>query len=77
METRFNVFEILQIAERVEHNGAKFYLKTAELLDDPEVWLPGKPGTRRFLHRGENALPKRPASSGLSILTIMSCQILT
>ncbi len=37
METRFNVFEILQIAERVEHNGAKFYLKTAELLDDPEV----------------------------------------
>lgn len=36
METRFNVFEILQIAEKVEHNGAKFYLKTAELFDDPE-----------------------------------------
>ena len=37
METKFNVFEILQIAEKIEHNGAKFYLKTAELFDDPEV----------------------------------------
>ena len=37
METIFNVFEILQIAERIEHNGAKFYLKTAEGFDDPEV----------------------------------------
>jgi len=36
METKFNVFEIFQIAERIEHNGAKFYLKTAELFDDPE-----------------------------------------
>ncbi|MEA3225652.1 MAG: ferritin family protein [Planctomycetota bacterium] len=37
METIFNVFEILQIAERIERNGAKFYLRTAELFDDPEV----------------------------------------
>jgi len=37
METKFNVFEILQIAEKIERNGAKFYLNTAELLDDPEV----------------------------------------
>ena len=37
METKFNVFEILQIAEKIEHNGAKFYLKTAELFDDMEV----------------------------------------
>lgn len=37
METIFNVFEILQIAEKIEHNGTKFYLKTAELFDDPEV----------------------------------------
>jgi len=37
METKFNVFEILQIAEKIEHNGAKFYLKTAELFDDPEL----------------------------------------
>jgi len=37
METKFNVFEILQIAEKIEHNGAKFYLKTAELFDDQEL----------------------------------------
>jgi rubrerythrin len=37
METRFSVFEVLQIAEQVEHKGAKFYLKTAELFDDPEL----------------------------------------
>jgi len=35
METRFNVFEILQIAEQVEHKGARFYLETAELFSDP------------------------------------------
>jgi len=37
METKFNVFEVLQIAEKIEHNGAKFYLQTAELFDDPDV----------------------------------------
>jgi len=37
METKFNVFEILQIAEKIDHNGAKYYLKTAELFDDPEL----------------------------------------
>jgi rubrerythrin len=37
METKFNVFEILQIAEKIEHNGAKFYLKTAELFNDAEI----------------------------------------
>ncbi|MBN2180723.1 MAG: ferritin family protein [Sedimentisphaerales bacterium] len=36
METRFNVFEILQIAEKIEHNGAKFYLRAADFFDDPE-----------------------------------------
>ncbi len=36
METKFNVFEVLQIAEKIEHDGAKFYLKTADLFDDPE-----------------------------------------
>ena len=36
METKFNVFEVLQIAEKIEHNGAKFYLQTAELFDDPD-----------------------------------------
>ena len=37
METKFNVFEVLQIAEKIDHNGAKFYLKTAEMFDDPEL----------------------------------------
>ena len=34
METRFNVFEILQIAEQVEHKSAAFYLKAAERFAD-------------------------------------------
>ena len=33
MEKKFSVFEILEIAERVEHNAARFYLKAAELYD--------------------------------------------
>jgi rubrerythrin len=37
METKFNVFEVLQIAETIEHNGAKFYLHAAELFDDPDI----------------------------------------
>jgi rubrerythrin len=37
METKFNVFEILEIAEQIEHKGAMFYLKTAELFEDPEI----------------------------------------
>ena len=37
METKFNVFEILEIAEKIDHNGAIFYLKTAELFEDPEL----------------------------------------
>jgi rubrerythrin len=37
METKFNIFEVLQIAERIEHNGAKFYIKTAEYLGDSEL----------------------------------------
>ena len=36
METKFNVFEVLQIAEQVEHKGAKFYLKMAQRFDDPD-----------------------------------------
>ena len=31
METKFNVFEILEIAERVEQRGARFYIQTAKL----------------------------------------------
>jgi len=37
METKFNVFEILQIAEQVEHKAAKFYLTTAERFGDAEI----------------------------------------
>lgn len=37
METKFNVFEILEIAEQIEHKGAKFYLQAAELFPDAEL----------------------------------------
>jgi rubrerythrin len=37
METKFNVFEVLEIAEQVDRKGAKFYLKVAERFEDPEV----------------------------------------
>jgi rubrerythrin len=37
METKFNVFEVLEIAENIEHKAARFYLKTAELFDDPKL----------------------------------------
>jgi rubrerythrin len=37
VETKFNVFEILQIAEQIEHKGAKFYLKAAELFPDADL----------------------------------------
>jgi rubrerythrin len=37
VETKFNVFEILQIAEQMEHKGAKFYLKAAELFPDADL----------------------------------------
>jgi len=35
MEVKFNAFEIFEIAERIERNGAKFYRRAAELFDDP------------------------------------------
>jgi len=37
VETRFNVFEILQIAEQIEHKSATFYLKAAELFADADL----------------------------------------
>ena len=33
METKFSVFEILEIAEQVEERGAQFYAKAADLFD--------------------------------------------
>ncbi len=36
METKFNVFEILEIAEHVENRAAKFFLRAAELFRDDD-----------------------------------------
>lgn len=36
MDTQFNVFEVLRIAEEIEHRAAKFYLKAAERFSDLE-----------------------------------------
>lgn len=36
METKFNVFEIFQIAEKIEHDSAKNFLKMAQMFDDEE-----------------------------------------
>lgn len=36
MEKKFSAFEIMEIAERIEINAARFYLKAAEISDNPE-----------------------------------------
>ena len=36
MDTWFNVFEVLQIAEEIEHKAAAFYLRAAERYPDPQ-----------------------------------------
>ena len=41
MGVKLNVFEVFEIAEKIERNGARFYRKAAELFDDP--------GTRKLL----------------------------
>lgn len=37
MTVIFNAFEMFQIAEQIERNGAKFYRRAAEIFDDPRV----------------------------------------
>ncbi|MDH4240396.1 MAG: ferritin family protein [Phycisphaerae bacterium] len=37
MEKKFSVFEILEVAEKIEHNAAGFYLKASELYDDSQL----------------------------------------
>lgn len=37
METKFSVFEILEIAEQVEKRGAQFYAKTAALFESQAI----------------------------------------
>jgi len=44
MAATFNAFEMFQIAEQIERNGAKFYRRAAEIFDDPGthklfIWL--------------------------------------
>jgi len=34
VDTQFNLFEVLQIAEEIEHRAARFYLKAAERFSD-------------------------------------------
>ncbi len=34
MKTKFNAYEILEIAEQIEHNGVKFYHKATQLFDN-------------------------------------------
>jgi len=37
MDKKFSVFELLEIAERIENNAARFYLKAAEIYDNPQL----------------------------------------
>jgi rubrerythrin len=37
METKFSIFEILEIAETVEQKGGRFYLKAADMFKDPQL----------------------------------------
>jgi len=36
LETKFNVFEILRVAEGIEHKAAMYYLKSVELFNDSD-----------------------------------------
>jgi len=37
MTRTFNAFEVFEIAEQIERNGARFYRRAAEIFDDPDV----------------------------------------
>jgi len=37
MTVTFNVFEVFEIAEQIERNGVNFYIRAAELFDDPDI----------------------------------------
>jgi rubrerythrin len=37
MTVTFNAFEVFEIAEQIERNGAKFYHRAAEILDGPDI----------------------------------------
>jgi len=37
MTVTFNAFEVFEIAEQIERNGTNFYIRAAELFDDPQI----------------------------------------
>ncbi|MHC4426027.1 MAG: ferritin-like domain-containing protein [Planctomycetota bacterium] len=37
MTVIFNAFEVFEIAEQIERNGAKFYRRAAEIFDGPDI----------------------------------------
>jgi len=37
MTVKFNAFEVFEIAEQIERNGTNFYVRAAELFDDPDI----------------------------------------
>ena len=37
MARTFNAFEVFEIAEQIERNGATFYRRAAEIFDDPDI----------------------------------------
>ena len=37
MTVTFNAFEVFEIAEQIERNGTDFYIRAAELFDDPDT----------------------------------------
>ena len=37
MTVTFNAFEIFEIAEQIEQNGTNYYIRAAELFDDPKT----------------------------------------
>jgi rubrerythrin len=37
MAVKFNAFEVFEIAEQIERNGTNFYIRAAELFDDPDI----------------------------------------
>lgn len=37
MTVTFNAFEVFEIAEQIERNGAKFYHRAAAIFDDPDI----------------------------------------
>jgi len=37
MTITFNAFEVFEIAEQIERNGTDFYIRAAELFDDPKT----------------------------------------